>query len=146
MFIAMERMEVDTKLTNLVASIYRNIVFKVEIDGHSPDWQAQHTAIRQGCPLSPYPFLIATIVIYHDVHQQADIYPTSRRVPGANFDEVAYADDTICITTATRAMSKFSEATNWEGFQYCSDFSTNTCEPTAAYGMWMYISRTNQNS
>ena len=56
--------------------------------------------------------------MFYDVHQETDRYLESKRVPGANFDEVTYADDTICIPTDTKAMNKFFEAIEWEGFRY----------------------------
>ena len=56
--------------------------------------------------------------MFHDVHQETDRILSQQRVPGAEFDEVTYADDTICITTETKAMNKFLEAIEWEGFRY----------------------------
>ena len=54
----------------------------------------------------------------YDVHQETDTYSESRRIPGANFDEVTYADDTICMSTDTNTMNKFFEAIDWDGFGY----------------------------
>ena len=56
--------------------------------------------------------------MFHDVHQETGKYLSKQRVPGADFDEVTYADDTICISTDTKAMNKFLEAIEWEGFRY----------------------------
>ena len=58
-----------------------------------------------------------TTMLY-DVHQETNKYLAKQRVPGADFDEVTYADDTVCISTDTKAMSKFLEAIEWEGFRY----------------------------
>ena len=114
----MERMEINPKLIRLVKTIYKDTKFKVEIDGRASDWQTQHTGIRQGCPLSPYLFLIVMTVMFYDVHQETDRCLKENRVPGADFDEVTYADDTICISTDTKALNKFLEAIEWEGFRY----------------------------
>jgi len=128
MFNAMERMEVDAKLVSLVRTLYKNTKFKVEIDGRASDWQTQHTGIRQGCPLSPYLFLIVMTTMFYDVHQETDTYLSNQRVPGADFDEVTYADDTICISTETKAMNKFLEAIEWEGFRYGLKLNKKKCE------------------
>ena len=118
MFNAMERMEIKPELISLVKTQYKSTKFKVEIDGRASDWQTQSTGIRQGCPLSPYLFLIVTTTMFYDVHQETDRYLSNQRVPGADFDEVTYADDPICISTDTMAMNKFLEAIEWEGFRY----------------------------
>ena len=118
MFNAMERMEINPKLIDLVRTLYKNTKFKAETDGRASDWQTQSTGIRQGCPLSPYLFLIVMTTMFYDVHQETDRYLSNQRVPGAGFDEVTYADDTICISTDTMAMNKFLEAFEWEGFRY----------------------------
>ena len=43
----------------------------------------------------------------HDVHRETNEKLRRHRVPGAEFDEVTYADDTICITRDTGAMNEF---------------------------------------
>ena len=56
--------------------------------------------------------------MFYDVHHETNKYIKDQRVPGADFDEVTYADDTIGISTDTKAMHKFLEAIEWEGFRY----------------------------
>ena len=68
--IALERMGVPTKLRKLVREIYRRTEFKVEIDGKGSNWKEQIIGIRQGCPLSPYLFLVVMTVLFHDVHEE----------------------------------------------------------------------------
>ena len=85
LFKSMERMRVDTKLVNLVKTLYRDTQFTAEIDGISSTLQTQETGIRQGCPLSPYLFLIVMTTMFHDVHQETDKYLPQQRVPGADF-------------------------------------------------------------
>ena len=114
LFNSMERMGVDQKLINLTKSLYRATVFCVEIDGYTSDWMPQNTGIRQGCPLSPYLFLILMTTMFIDVHTTMDEQLSRHRVPGADFDEVTYADDTICISRSIPAMNNFVE----EGLKY----------------------------
>ena len=68
LFIALGRMGIDIKLISLIKQLYKNPVYKVEIDGYTSNWHKQHTGIRQGCPFSPYLFLIIMTVIFHDIH------------------------------------------------------------------------------
>jgi hypothetical protein len=43
---------------------------------------------------------------------------TAHRICGANFDEIVYADDTICVSTNTKAMNKFLKDIEEEGEKY----------------------------
>ena len=72
LFNSKERMGVDNKLINITKSLYRETLFCVEIDGYTSDWLPQHSGIRQGCPLSPYIFLIVMTTIFVDVHEKTD--------------------------------------------------------------------------
>ena len=72
MLIAMKRMGIDTQLINLAKPVYKRTTFKVEIEGNSSNWQEQHTGIRQGCPLSPYLFLIVMTVMFDVVYSKLD--------------------------------------------------------------------------
>ncbi len=70
MFNAVERMEADPQLIKLVNTLDKNTQCKVDVDGYTSDWQTQRTGIIQGCPLSPYLFLIVMTVMFFDVHQE----------------------------------------------------------------------------
>ena len=107
LFNSMERVGVNQKLVNITKSIYRETLFCVDLDGFTSDWLPQLTGIRQGCPLSPYLFLIVMTTLFHDVHKNIDDTLSRGRVSGADFDEVTYADDTICISRNIAAMNKF---------------------------------------
>ena len=66
----MKRMGVDNKLIDITKSLYRDTVFCVGLDGYTSDWLPKNTGIRQGCPLSPYLFLIVMTTLVYDVHQK----------------------------------------------------------------------------
>ena len=100
----------------------------VEIEGVASTWQEQQTGIRQRCPLSPYLFLIVMTTMFYDVHTELDSILATQRVPGAEFDEVTYADDTICITTSTEATNKFLKTIEEQGLRYGLKLNKNKCE------------------
>ena len=64
---AMQRMGIDDHLIELVQALYQNPQFRTAVDGKHSNWHKQETGIRQGCPLSPYLFLIAMTAIFDDV-------------------------------------------------------------------------------
>jgi hypothetical protein len=105
----MKRMGVDQKLIHITKSLYRETVFCVELDGYTSEWLPQNTGIRQGCPLSLYAFLIVMTTLFYDAHQKLDTEFARNRVPGADFDEVTYADDTICISRSIKAANNFTK-------------------------------------
>ena len=128
LFNSMKRMGVDQKLIDITKSLYRETVFCVELDGYTSDWLPQNTGIRQGCPLSPYLFLIVMTTLFHDVHQKLDHKLRRHRVPGADFDEVTYADDTICITRSIETMNDFIKSIEEEGIKYGMKLNKTKCE------------------
>jgi len=44
--------------------------------------------------------------MFEYIHMRLDGQMAIQRVPGTNFDEVVYADDTICIGTDTRKLNQ----------------------------------------
>ena len=111
---ALERMNVDQKLISIIKNLYRQTIFMVEIEGEQSEWTTQTTGIRQGCPLSPYLFLVVMTVLFQDIHEQIGAELIEHRIPGATFDEVLYADDTICIATKTHIINKSqNELKHW---------------------------------
>ena len=103
---ALERMNVDDKMRRVIRALYRRPTFKVEVDGAPSGWYEQKAGIRQGCPLSPYLFIVLMTVLFADVHRGLGRSTMKHRVLGADFDEVLYADDTICISEDVRAMNR----------------------------------------
>ena len=105
------------KAHKLSYKIYSKPQFKVEMDGDDFQWYTQHTGIRQGCPLSPYLFLIVMTVIFHDVHARENVRETLQhnRILGAVFDEVLYADDTIIFSESAEALEELLAEIEREG-------------------------------
>ena len=124
----MRRMNIHPKLVRVIESLYRKPTFKVEAEGRESLLHEQQTGIRQGCPLSPYLFLIVMTAMFHDVHQIVDGIMPMHRVPGTTFDEVMYADDTICISTDTKAMNRFIAEIESKGAAYGLKLNRKKCE------------------
>ena len=69
---ALERHDIAPQLINLIKDIYKKATFFVGIDGQKSHTYKQETGIRQGCPLSPYLFLVVMTTIFHDIHDDLE--------------------------------------------------------------------------
>ena len=116
-------MGVAEQVINMIKQLYKNPKYKVEMEGYTSEWHKQHTGIRQGCPLSPYLFLVIMTVMFHDIHQDEHQRENLEKdkILGTIFDEVLYADDTIIysrnpetLQTLLRKMRKEDEKCGME--------------------------------
>ena len=78
----------------------------------------QHSGIWQGCPLSPYLFIIAMTTLFDDIHVGDPQNLIKHWISGIDFGEVVYADDTICMSTGTRTMNQLLKSIEEEGEKY----------------------------
>ncbi len=81
LFLAMKRVNVPNKIIGVVKSLYHETNFFIERNGYQSDFCRQAAGIRQGCPLSPYLFLIAMTALFHDV----------RTIVGLNNNPTSYS-------------------------------------------------------
>ena len=63
-------MNVAPKVISVIRALYNNSKFMVEIDGVASEWYLQRVWIRQGCPLSPYLFVVLMTVMFEDAHRK----------------------------------------------------------------------------
>ena len=78
--------------------------------------------------MSPYLFLIVMTAMFHDIHQQTDEQNRKHRVTNTNFDEILFADDTICISESAKQLSTFLHKIQTEGHKYGLQLNLNKCE------------------
>jgi hypothetical protein len=105
LFTALERMSINPKLINIIKELYKNPSFVVEMEGNTSQWHTQHTGIRQGCPLSPYLFILLMTVLFHDVHEKTGAKIECGKLEHFNDSEVLYADDTMIIGKRAREVN-----------------------------------------
>ena len=121
-------MDVPDKYVNVIRELYRTPTFKVEMEGNISDWKQQSTGIRQGCPLSPYLFIVLMTVLFKDIHRNDTLKHEEHRVHGMDADEVLYADDTICISENEEALCRLLIAIIKEGENYGLRLNKTNCE------------------
>ena len=80
---------------NIVRALYRKPVFVVEELGETSNRYEQQTGIRQGCPHSPYIFLLIMAALFEDVKQYIvgnvaeENKPRNNRALNVNFNETS---------------------------------------------------------
>lgn len=114
---ALARLNVDIEFRNIIESIYLNPTFRLKVNGKFSEWLSQGSGIEQGCPLSPYLFILVMTVLFQDVKSSTPLKRKldANRVLGAKFDETLYADDAILASKHQRALDIFLHAIEREG-------------------------------
>ena len=105
---AIQRLGIPDKLINMINEIYREPNYTIVDKDTTTDPRIQRAGIRQGCPLSPYLFVMLMTVIMYDVErglteQELDTVENSKlhkQVSGKLF----YADDTIIMAQKAEAV------------------------------------------
>ena len=128
LFITLQRMGVPEHLSELVKSLYSKPMFSVTLDGHTSNQYEQKTGIRQGCPLSPYLFLLVMTAMFHDIHAEDAGSMCYHRPTSANYDEVVYADDTICVSKDTKTLNRHLARIEKHGRRYGLKLNKGKCE------------------
>ena len=95
---ALERMGIDQKIINTLRDGYDKASFYVEDDFGKSENKKQNSGIRQGCPLSPYLFVMVMTCIEADVLEQISAETKNHRLDNIDYDMVFYADDTIVFS------------------------------------------------
>jgi hypothetical protein len=91
----------------MIKAIYTNPRFCVRQKDAKSDWKCQRTGIRQGCPLSPYLFILTMFVMFEDVKTKYNDPHNRRTFEGININELLYADDTLIIAKNARNARKY---------------------------------------
>ena len=109
MLFALRRFGLPEDFVLMVSSIYERRSFQVRDCGHTSSQRVQRSGIVQGCPLSPFLFIIVMSVIMHDAHaklsKEAKLAVTEGRLA-----DLLYADDTLLIGSNTKYVGELAAA------------------------------------
>ena len=98
---------IPDKMTRVIAAIYQAPNYIITEKGTTTRPRIQKTGIRQGCPLSPYLFIMLMTVIMHDADRGMSEDENRILQQGKLHKEVSgrlfYADDTIVTAKTAEA-------------------------------------------
>eukprot|EP00973_Karenia_brevis_P011495 1555532-Karenia_brevis.AAC.1 len=90
--------------------------------GYESAWHQQHNGISQGCPLSPFLFIIVMTILMSDArrlaHSRGAVFPDANQI-----SEILYADDTMLIGTSQSALQIYMESVAEIGATYGLKFN-----------------------
>ena len=117
------------KFISYVSTLYNQISTTVINNGHTSSWFSPKRGVRQGCPFSPYLFILAVEVLAISIRQ-------NKNISGLIFDGVEVkvsqlADDTNCIVKDEKSLKTlldtFSLFRSGSGLDINVDKTTARC-------------------
>ena len=120
MHIAPERLGVDRHYIDIIEDLYTDQTFQVKGFQGQTTQAKPHTGVRQGCPLSPYPFIMVMTVSLNDVYGRLlrQGAPTKTWSVGKPVYDLEYADDTLLMAVTTPQAEEILKAVQVEASVY----------------------------
>lgn len=149
---SLQRLEVPPRLLQLIKDIYTHPKFQVKCEEGSSAFLRQEAGIRQGCPLSPYLFILVMSVAFSDIKNRLHTPKQLEPLPGIYFSEILYADDTLIFGDHTASINKLLHEIEIESsyynmnlnYQKCINLTTNQQTSTIKFSDGSLVPRKRQ--
>ena len=116
---ALERFGLPAPMLKMIASIYRSRFFILQDNCGNSKVRSQRAGIAQGCPLSPYLFILVQTVLLSDVDKRLALHgPFTEEPPYIVCKDLLYADDTMLIGSDPKRLQLHFDLLIDEGRRY----------------------------
>ena len=115
---ALRRFGVPACMLKVISSIYSSRRFQVRDAGCTSKPHPRRFGICQGCPLSPFLFVMVMTVLMHDAKRELRAHPAYRSQPAQPIEELLYADDTLLIHSDPAVVKAYMECVRAAGSAY----------------------------
>ena len=114
---ALRRFGLPAHLCDVLRSIYTGQTFTVSEGGEQSGKSRQESGICQGCPLSPFLFIIVMTLLMHDAKGWISNQCIAAMEKGRLYD-ILYADDTLLLGCSPHHVEEFAHAVERAGSLY----------------------------
>ena len=109
------RFGLPLKMVNMIRGIYDGRQFFIADHTGNSGIHTQNAGIAQGCPLSPFLFIIVQTVMFHDIYKSVHLEEEPEFVVSR---DLLYADDTALLSSSEENLQKLLNAVASEGAKY----------------------------
>jgi hypothetical protein len=101
LIMALRKMGFSQHYCDIIQNCYEEPTFFVKDAFGTSQVKRRSSGIRQGCPLSPYLFVIVMSCVDFEIRMNSSRWVQNGRIPNVDFDMIYYADDTIIFLQTT---------------------------------------------
>ena len=117
LIIGLRRFGLPAKILAILEHIYEDRAFKVADSSSTSSERRQNSGISQGCPLSPFLFIMLMTVLVKDAVELLNP-ETRKQFEGGALSILLYADDTLLIGSSRQCLQEFLDKISATGRNY----------------------------